>query len=252
MEARAEQVVDGVIAGGEIDAVCGCAGSEEGGDGVGLAAVFPVGICAGADGELEGGTVASVECVNGRAGGDEGADDVVMGAPGRNVKSGGVGSQLPVAIAFEEGRGGDAERKQAANARGVVSPGEAGEQRSADCEKLRTEFGFASGEGLGGSKVGAGAGGNERVERWGAVRVVKVNGKATLFECAEDIATAVVGSHLDGVSAVEVVDQVWVGAVIEERFDHDESVVAANGVLEGRVLPAGEEVGIGAMAEGEF
>ena len=78
----AEKRVDGVVAGGEDDAFGGGAGGEKGGDGVGLAAVFPIGVCAGADGELQGGAVAGVAGIDGRAGSDEGSDDVVIGAVG--------------------------------------------------------------------------------------------------------------------------------------------------------------------------
>src|SRR5580700_10636940 len=99
-----KELIDGVVAGGELDAFGGGSGGEEGGDGVGLAAALPVRVDAGFDGELEGGAAAFVlsidQGVDTRAARDELADDGVPGAPCGVVESGGVFRRLEVGVAF--------------------------------------------------------------------------------------------------------------------------------------------------------
>src|ERR1700684_1453383 len=107
---RHQQCVDGVVAGGEFNALGGGTGGEECGDGVGFAAALPISIDAGFDGQLERGTAAKVGVVDVGAAGDELADDVVPGAPGGVVEGGGVLRRIEVGIPFVPGRvGGDAE-----------------------------------------------------------------------------------------------------------------------------------------------
>ena len=57
--------------------------------------------------------------------------------------------------------------------------------------------------------------------------------------------------HLESVAAVDGVAEVRVCAVVEEHFDHDEAVIAADGMLEGCMAPLGHVVGVGAAVEGE-
>ena len=72
-----------------------------------------------------------------------------------------------------------------------------------------------------------------------------------VLQVAEDVAASVIRGHLEGVAAVVGVAEVRVGAVVEKHFDHDEAVVAADGVLERRVAPLGHVVRVGAAVEGE-
>ena len=43
-----------------------------------------------------------------------------------------------------------------------------------------------------------------------------------------------------------------IGAVVEQHLDHNETVIAEQGVMEGRVAPHGHEVGVGAVVEGKL
>jgi hypothetical protein len=58
--------------------------------------------------------------------------------------------------------------------------------------------------------------------------------------------------HLKGISVIVIVTNAWIGAAVEKHLDHDEAVVATDGVLEGRVLPLCDEVWVGACLEGEL
>ena len=104
-------------------------------------------------------------------------------------------------------------------------------------------------KGLDAGQIGLRAGGDELIEIVGGA--FEVEGEAALLEGGEDVAASVIRGHLDGIAAVAGVAEVWVGAVVEEHFDHDEAVVAAKGVLEGRMAPVGHVVRVGAAVEGE-
>ncbi len=80
---------------------------------------------------------------------------------------------------------------------------------------------------------------------------VELDLEAAGFQGGEDVASSVIRGHLEGVAAVAGVAEVRVRAVVEKHFDHDEAVVAADGVLEGRMAPLGHVVGVGAAVEGE-
>jgi hypothetical protein len=79
---RTQQIIDGVIASGKIDADGGCSRGEQCCNRVGLAAVLPIRVSTGSYRELKRSALAGVEGVHGRAGGDERADNVVMSTPG--------------------------------------------------------------------------------------------------------------------------------------------------------------------------
>src|ERR1700733_10133960 len=104
---KTQQIIDGVVACGKIDAVdCSTCG-EQGCDGVGLAAVLPVRASACLHGELKRGAVPSVECAHGSACGNERADDGVMGAPGSYMEGGRIPGEFPVGS--PSGQSADAE-----------------------------------------------------------------------------------------------------------------------------------------------
>ncbi len=93
------------------------------------------------------------------------------------------------------------------------------------------------------------AGGDETIEIGGGA--IEFGSGAAALEGGEDVAASVIRGHLEGVAAVDGVAEVRVGAVVEEHFDHDEAVIAADGMLEGRMAPLGHVVGVGAAVEGE-
>jgi len=154
------------VAGGECDACGGGSRFEKGFDGFGGAAVLPVGIGGGEDGSLQGSVSVAVECVDGGAGFDEGADGVVLGSPGGYVESGAVGGDLEVAVSVIEGGGADAEFDETAEAFGVVVASELREESSALCEEFGGELRLGCGEGLNCGFVVLCAGGDELVEWW--------------------------------------------------------------------------------------
>jgi len=80
---------------------------------------------------------------------------------------------------------------------------------------------------------------------------VEGESEAAQLQGGEDVAASVICGHLESVAAVDGVAEVRVCAVVEEHFDHDEAVIAADGMLEGCMAPLGHVVGVGAAVEGE-
>ena len=117
----AEDCVGFVVAGGECDVFGGGSGFEECADGVGGAAVFPVGVDGGFDGELEGGAAFGVENVDGGSAGDEEFYGFGPGSPGGYVEGGAVIGDVEVAVAEVEGVGWDAEVKEVADFFGAMA-----------------------------------------------------------------------------------------------------------------------------------
>ena len=114
------------VAGGEGDVGLGGSGFQERFDGFGGAAVLPVGVGGGSDGELECGAVVSVEGVDGGSGFDEELDGGGLGPPGGYVEGGAVAGDFEVWVAWVEGGGADSEREEMTDACGVVVAGELG------------------------------------------------------------------------------------------------------------------------------
>ena len=126
-----QECVGLVVAGGEVDACNGSSRVEEGFDRFGGAAVLPVGVGAGFDGQGERGAALGVEHVDGDSAGDERFDSGGPRSPGRYVQGGAVAGDVEVTVASIEGYGADAEVEQGMDAFYVGVAGELGQERSA-------------------------------------------------------------------------------------------------------------------------
>ena len=127
----AQEPVRLVVAGGKVDTGNGGSGLEECFDGFGCAAVLPVGVGAGFDGEGERAAALAIEGIDGSSAGDEGFDGGRPASPGGYVESGAIAGDVEVTIAAIEGCGADAEVEQGVDAFYVGVAGELGEQGSA-------------------------------------------------------------------------------------------------------------------------
>jgi hypothetical protein len=152
---------------------------------------------------------------------------------------------VEVAVAGVEGSGAYAEVEQGMEAFDVAVAGELGEESSAACEEFGQEVWVLRGEVADGFAVGEGAGGYELIQ------TLKVRFEVALGEEAEGVGAASAGGYLGGGVAFAS-GEFRVGSVVEERFDHDEAVVAAQGLVEGGVAPDGHGVGVAAVLEDEL
>lgn len=186
-----EEFVGFGVAGGELDILGGGSGMEKSFDGFCGAAVLPVRVGCGADGELESGVSLAVECVDGGSACDEEFYGGGVGSPCGYVEGGAVSGDVVVAIPFVEGSGAYTEVEELAGAFGVSVAGELGEESSAFVDELRNEAGVTCCEGADGFGVVLRAGGDELVE-WS-----ENDGDAALFEEIEYIAAAPADSDED-------------------------------------------------------
>lgn len=142
----AEECVGFVVACGDFDVFGGGSGFEQGFDGVGGAAVLPVGVDCGFDGEVEGGAAFAVDGVDGCSAGDEEFDDFGTRSPGSYLEGCAVWCDVEVAVAEVESVGWDAQVEEIADAFDVVVAGELGEESSTVGDELGDEVGFGGGE----------------------------------------------------------------------------------------------------------
>lgn len=196
---------------------------------------------------MEGGAALAVDGVDGSSAGDEEFDDFGPGSPGGYVEGGAVIGDVEVAVAEVEGVGWDAEVKEVADSFGVGVAGELGEKDSAVGDEFGNEVGFCGDESADGFGFVLRAGGDEWV--WARKQVEE---DVAVFEFIENVAAAAMNGDVDCGSVLACAFEEGVGTVVEQKFGNDETVVAAEGLVERGESPAGHEVWVGAVFEGEL
>ena len=73
-----------------------------------------------------------------------------------------------------------------------------------------------------------------------------------MFEFIENVAAAAMNGDVDCGSVLACAFERGVGSVVEEHFDDDEAIVAAEGLVERGESPVSHKVWVGAVFEGEL